>query len=123
MVGIISFVGTPTWTLALVLPEETAPKMAEKFVGFDIPFGSPDMGDMVGELANVLSGEVIAQLDARGVKAQMSLPMVMRGHDLETVLPRGTPELRLGYTLPQGHFCCQVTAPKNGQLLGRKPGN
>src|SRR5581483_4177566 len=48
--GIISFFGDMPWSLSWVLNEETAPALAQKFAGFEIPFDSPDMGDVTGEL-------------------------------------------------------------------------
>ena len=77
--GIISFVGDLTWSLILVFPHESAEAMAKKFAGFDIPFDSEDMGDVVGELTNVLAGVLCGNLENQGVKSQMSLPTVTRG--------------------------------------------
>ena len=60
--GIISFIGDVFWSLSWVLAEDTAPSVVHKFVGMDIPFRGADMGDAVGELVNVLAGEVVAQV-------------------------------------------------------------
>jgi CheY-specific phosphatase CheX len=110
VVGIMSFVGDFTWSLALIVPERTAPTMAEKFTGFPIPFDGPDMTDAIGELNNVLAGEVVAQLDRRGVKARMSLPVTLRGIDVETVLPRGVPEITLAYGLDGSPYWFKMAA-------------
>ena len=58
VVGVISYTGSVSWSFALVLPEKTARALAEKFSGFPIPFDSADMGDVVGELANVVAGDI-----------------------------------------------------------------
>lgn len=81
--GIISFVGDLTWSLVMVLPHDSAEVMAKKFAGFEIPFDSEDMGDVVGELTNVLAGVLCGNLEDAGVHSQMSLPTVTRGSDFE----------------------------------------
>ncbi|MCD9184942.1 MAG: chemotaxis protein CheX [Pyrinomonadaceae bacterium] len=81
--GIISFVGDLTWSLIMVLPHDSAEMMAKKFAGFDIPFESEDMGDVVGELTNVLAGVLCGNLEDAGIRSQMSLPTVTRGSDFE----------------------------------------
>lgn len=87
IVGIISFVGDYTWSLILGLPHDSALTIAEKFCGFEIDFDGPDMGDVIGELANVLAGVVNGKLETAGVRAYMSLPTVARGTDVQLLLP------------------------------------
>jgi CheY-specific phosphatase CheX len=103
VMGIVSFVGAATcWSVALVVPATTAPALACKFAGFEIPFDSPDMGDVVGELANVLGGDVVARLESRRIKTQLSLPTVARGNHVELLLPDATPAHWLAGQTPQG---------------------
>ncbi|MCX7409530.1 MAG: chemotaxis protein CheX [Planctomycetales bacterium] len=120
--SVISFFGTSPWALTLVLPEETAVKMALKFTGFEVPFDCADMGDVVGELTNVLAGEVVAQLNRRSIQSQMSLPMVARGNDVELLKPTGAPASHLGYQSAQGHFWFEICTASTVQRLCRKPG-
>lgn len=87
IVGIISFVGDYTWSLILGLPHDAAVSIAKKFAGFEIEFDSPDMGDVIGELANVLAGVVNGKLETAGIRAFMSLPTVACGHDVHLLLP------------------------------------
>ena len=122
VVGVLSFAGELPWSFALVLPEPTAALMAKKFAGFDIPFDSPDMGDVVGELANVLAGDIAAKLDARGFKAHMSLPMVTRGHEVELLQASGQKSTRMGFASSEGTFWFKLVTAKQGQHLGRRPG-
>jgi chemotaxis protein CheX len=122
VVGIISFIGDATWSLALVVPEGTAPTLAEKFTGFPIPFAAADMTDAIGELANVLAGEVIAQLERRGMKARMSLPVTLRGIDVETVLPRSVPVMTLAYSLEGHPYWFKMAASNSGSGV-RMPGS
>jgi CheY-specific phosphatase CheX len=94
MVGCISLVGDVDWSLVLSIPRATASALAGGFAGFEIPFDSPDMGDAVGEIANLLAGEVKVQLDGIGLAAEISLPQVFRGEIIEVLqLPHAPSKL------------------------------
>lgn len=118
--GIISFLGDVPWSLSWILTQETAPILAKRFAGFDIPFDSPDMGDMAGELVNVIAGEIIAQLERRCIKAQMSLPIIARGNPLELVPEKGPSIVYLEYASKEGPFWFRLASAKTGGM--RLPG-
>ncbi|MBC8288397.1 MAG: chemotaxis protein CheX [Nitrospinae bacterium] len=122
VVGIISFMGDVNYIIMLGLPKSSAIAMASKFCGFDIDYDSPDMGDVVGELANVLAGDIVARMSNEDFKVTMSLPTIMRGHDVEPLLPRGLPLVKLHFSMPEGNFTLKVAGAKSGDLVGRKPG-
>ena len=88
IIAIISLVGDVEWSVFLGLPRQTATAVAAKFAGFEIPFDSDDMGDAIGELANILGGQVKARLDRRSVKANISLPSVMRAENMHVLIQR-----------------------------------
>ncbi len=120
--GIISFVGDWTWVFNLILPESIATSIVREFAGFDIPFESAEMGDAIGELVNVLAGDIVARLHAMGNKAQMSLPTLMRGQNIEMYLPASTPEIMQGFESKEGCFWYKLGVAKTGSHLFRKPG-
>ena len=119
--GIISFLGEMPWSFAWILSQETAPLLAQKFAGFEIPFDSEDMGDMAGELVNVIAGEIVAQLERRHIKTQMSLPTIARGSPLELVPQDGPSIANLEYKSKEGTFWFRLAAAKNhsARLSGR----
>ena len=88
IIAIISLVGDVEWSVFLGLPRQTATTVAAKFAGFEIPFDSEDMGDAIGELANILGGQVKALLDRRSVNANISLPSVMRAESMHVLVQR-----------------------------------
>ncbi|MCK4626769.1 MAG: chemotaxis protein CheX [Phycisphaerae bacterium] len=88
IIAIISLVGDVEWSVFLGLPRQTATAIAAKFAGFEIPFDSEDMGDAIGELANILGGQVKALLDRRSVEANISLPSVMRAENMHVLIQR-----------------------------------
>lgn len=115
VVGVISFVGDLMWTMALILPHDSAEVMAEKFAGFHIPFESLDMGDVVGELINVLAGVLCGNLNEVGVSSQMSLPTVTRGNAFEIMLPESLVCKQFFFSTDKSDFCVEITAMKNFQ--------
>ena len=118
VVGIIGIVGDEPFSLMLGLPRATAPALVEKFTGFPIPYDSADMGDMVGEFANFLGGDIVARLETHRVKASISLPTVIRGSNVEMLLPQGQPGCRLAFSSPCGDFWVRV-ACKRRPTTGR----
>ncbi len=122
VVGIISFVGDVSWLLMLALPKQSACNIASGFCGFEIDYDSPDMGDVVGELANVLAGDIVARLAQEELKVAMSLPTIMRGKDVEPLLPRGLPHKKMHYTMEQGEFMIKLAVAGQDDGIGRKPG-
>jgi chemotaxis protein CheX len=113
--GIIAVVGDLSWSVSLAFPPETAQAIALKFSGFDIPYDSDDMNDVIGELANVMAGDVVARLDSAGVKVKMSLPTVARGTDLELHQPGSITSVKMRFGLPQGPLFVGLAIAKGSE--------
>jgi chemotaxis protein CheX len=120
--AIIAFIGETPWSYTLVLTSETAPALAKQYFGIEVPFDSSDMGDVAGELANVLAGDVVAQLEQRGMHAQMSLPTVARGNHLEFMPEKAAGLVRLDYLSKQGPFWLRLMAVTSKFHAIRLPG-
>jgi len=121
--GIISFVGEDRWSLCWMLPKATAEKMAAQFMGgMEVAFESDDMADIAGELVNILAGEVVAQLESDGVKAQMSLPTVARGTGLRVLPDHGAGVQRLAYQTGLGPFWFRLACGQESIGGSRMPG-
>jgi chemotaxis protein CheX len=110
--GIIAVVGDLNWSVSLAFPPATAEALALQFAGFEIPYDSPDMNDVIGEIANVLAGDVVARLDSQGHSVKMSLPTVARGEDLHVYQPGAVINSCLQFHLPQGSMCVALAIAK-----------
>jgi CheY-specific phosphatase CheX len=108
--GTISFLGDPYWSMVFGSSAVSATAIATGFTGMEIDFDSPDMGDAIGELVNIVAGDVVARLEERGVSTAMSLPNIVRGHDIEMVAPRDMNALRLSFSSEQGPFWIEIIA-------------
>lgn len=93
-----------TLTLMVAIPKETALSLSGVFCGMEIPFESDDMGDLVGEVSNILAGEVAANAEQVGFAGQSSLPTVTRGSDLKLFLPNKPPTAQLRFNGSGGGF-------------------
>jgi len=115
MVGIIAVIGDVSWSVSLGFSPEAAAQIAQKFAGFEIEYDSADMGDVIGELANVLAGDVVAKLDDLGVKVGMSLPTVARVSDLHLLEPGAVESLRFKYSSSEGEFFVGLAVGKQSR--------
>lgn len=117
IVGLISFVGDITWSLAMMFPQDSIVELAYRFAGFAIPYDSADMGDVVGELANVLAGVICGELENRGINSQMSLPTVTRGRQVELLLGGHLLAKRFNVTTDFGNFDVRLIVSKNNMAV------
>ena len=93
-----------TLSLMLAIPKETALFLSEIFIGMELPFESDDMGDLIGEISNILAGDVAANVEKVGFRGQSSLPTATRGSDLTLFMPNKPPTERMKFTTSNGNF-------------------
>mgnify|MGYP003109883829 FL=1 len=93
-----------TFTLMIAIPKETAFKISEAFIGVKLPFASDDMGDLIGEIANILAGDVAANIEKVGFRGQSSLPTATRGSDLTLFMPNKPPTEKMKFSSSCGDF-------------------
>lgn len=112
VLAVISLVGDVDWTVFLGLPQKTAVAMARNFTGFEIPFESDELGDAVGELSNVLAGDIKFRLDKQGVKENISLPCVVTDGDLRVMIPKDSTVMKFCFDSPAGKLLVGVICKK-----------
>lgn len=112
IVGIISFVGDLNLSLMLGFTPDSAVEIAQKFAGFEIPFDSADMGDVIGEMTNVLAGVINGGLETIGLKTHMSFPTVARGSDVELLLPDNLLSKMMDFEVLDSTFWVKVVVAK-----------
>jgi len=122
IVGIISYTGDLAWMMMLGFPKDCVTGWFAKFAGFELDYDSLDMADAVGEMANILAGNVVGRLSESNVKCAMSLPTLIKGHNVEPLLPRDLPSKKLIVTLPEGMVTLKIVGAKPGMIYGQSPG-
>jgi CheY-specific phosphatase CheX len=123
IVGIISYTGDITWIMMMSFPKDCAKALFTRFAGFELDYDSPDMGDVVGEMANILAGNIVGSLQEMGIKCAMSLPTLLRGFNVEPMSPRDLPSKKLVVSMPEGVVIVKVVGAKPGVSYGQVPGS
>jgi chemotaxis protein CheX len=77
--GIIGLAGTHKGVLAIHIPQKVAMAITSTFLGMDVAEVNEDVEDAVGELANMLGGNVKSILSANGRDIELSLPSTIIG--------------------------------------------
>src|SRR5699024_8423672 len=73
MVGNIAvFNSEHTLSLILAIPKNTVLYLSKVFIGMELPFKSDDIGDLVGEVSNIIAGDVAANVEQIGFHGQSS---------------------------------------------------
>lgn len=93
-----------TITLMLAIPKDAALFFSEVFIGMELPFESDDMGDLVGEISNILAGDVAANVEKVGFRGQSSLPTATRGSDLTLFMPNKPPTKKMKFKSDSAEF-------------------
>lgn len=117
IIGIISLVGDADLSVFIGLPQGTASPLVAKFAGFEVPYESPDMGDAVGELTNMLAGAMKSLLDARNIKVNISLPTVMRAQSIQVLTQRSGMTAKMGLQSDLGPFWTGIAAGQAGGFV------
>lgn len=113
--GSIAILGDVEWSVMLGFEQKAVAGIVEKFVGMDIPIDSPDMGDAVAEMVNIVAGEIKRQLNVHGVNGEISLPVVNAADSLKTIAQRST-------TCEHKHFTCEFGKCWTSVTVGMNPG-
>jgi len=121
--GIMSFFGEANASFAMLLSRKSATGLVHRMLGFELDFDSPDMVDGVGELVNVIAGEIVAQIELLGYRTAMSLPMVIRGRGV-SISPRSNiPMIDYDYDSTEGVFSIEVVSRMSCEIQIGKPGH
>ena len=79
--GMIGLAGTHKGVLAIHIPNHVALAITSSFLGMDVDEINDDVRDAVGELANMLGGNVKTILSQNGRDIDLSLPSTISGHE------------------------------------------
>lgn len=85
--GLIGMAGSVKGIIAIHLPNEVAFAITGSFLGMDVTEINEDVEDAIGEIANMIGGNVKAILSGNGSDIDLSLPSTISGsdYDLQTV--------------------------------------
>ncbi|MEI7818135.1 MAG: chemotaxis protein CheX [Desulfuromonadales bacterium] len=79
--GMVGFAGTYSGVISIHCPVALALKITSNMLGIDCDEVNDDLNDAIGEIANMLGGNVKQVLSKGGLDVKLSIPTVISGED------------------------------------------
>lgn len=106
--GIIHLEGKYSGLLAIHLPTESALEVSGSFLDIHLDEVGEDVCDAIGELANMLAGNLKAALDPSGSEIQLSMPETLYGDAYIVEQIPGTTNITVPFYLDNGEFLVEL---------------
>ena len=106
--GMIGLAGTHKGVLAVHFPKKVALEVTSSFLGMDVEEINEDVQDAVGEIANMLGGNLKTILSDRGKDIQLSLPSTISGDEYNFSPQADVDQIILPFQAPGGIFYVEV---------------
>jgi chemotaxis protein CheX len=108
----IGLAGTHKGVLAIHIPNHVAIAITSSFLGMDVDEINDDVRDAVGELANMLGGNVKTILSQNGRDIDLSLPSTIAGHEYGFKATTDVDLVILPFQTEQGRFLVELQLEK-----------
>jgi len=106
--GMVGLAGTHKGVLAVHFPNEVALAVTSNFLGMDVEEVNEDVQDAIGEIANMLGGNLKTILSDRGRDIQLSLPSTIFGDEYILSSLAESDRIVLPFQSPNGMFYVDV---------------
>jgi chemotaxis protein CheX len=110
--GLIGLAGTQKGVLAIHIPYPVALAITSNFLGMDVVEINEDVEDAVGELANMLGGNVKAVLAENGRDIDLSLPTTISGASYNFQPSKDVMKIVVEFGTVSGHFLVELQLEK-----------
>lgn len=110
--GIIGLAGKRKGVLAIHLPKEVAMAITGSFLGMDVDEINEDVEDAVGELANMLGGNVKTILSERGRDIELSMPSTISGKHYDFQSTKDAERIAIPFICEAGKFSVELQLEK-----------
>ncbi len=110
--GVIGLAGTHKGVLAIHIPNKVAMAITSSFLGMDVDEVNADVADAVGELANMLGGNVKAILSENGRDIDLSLPSTISGQQYDFQPTNEVERLIIPFSCDAGEFAIDFQLEK-----------
>ncbi|MBA3005225.1 MAG: chemotaxis protein CheX [Proteobacteria bacterium] len=110
--GMIGLAGTHKGVLAIHIPNPVAIAITSSFLGMDVDEINDDVRDAVGELANMLGGNVKTILSQKGRDIDLSLPSTISGHEYGFKATTNVDLVILPFKTEKGDFVVELQLEK-----------
>ena len=106
--GMVGLAGTHKGVLAVHFPNQVAMEVTGSFLGMEVDEINADVQDAIGEIANMLGGNLKTILSDRGKDIQLSLPSTISGDQYSFSSQVDVDQVILPFQAPGGVFYVEV---------------
>jgi len=110
--GVIGLAGTHKGVLAIHIPYKVAMAITSSFLGMDVDEINEDVEDAVGELANMLGGNVKSILSEKGRDIDLSLPSTITGRQYDFQPTKEAERIIIPFQCDAGEFTIDLQLEK-----------
>ncbi len=110
--GVIGLAGTHKGVLAIHIPNKVAMAITSAFLGMDVIEMNEDVEDAVGELANMLGGNVKSILSENGRDISLSLPSTITGQNYDFQPTKEAERIIIPFHCAAGEFAIDLQLEK-----------
>jgi chemotaxis protein CheX len=110
--GLIGLAGTHKGVLAIHIPHPVAMAITSNFLGIDVTEINADVEDAVGELANMLGGNVKTILTGNGRDIDLSLPSTISGASYNFQPSKDVDKVVVQFGTVNGQFLVELQLEK-----------
>jgi len=110
--GMVGLAGTYKGVLAVHIPRHVALAITSSFLGMDVDEMNEDVQDAIGEIANMLGGNVKTTLSDSGKDIQLSLPSTISGDEYSFISQNQGEKVIIPFQAPDGIFHVELELEK-----------
>lgn len=118
--GVIGLAGTHKGVLAIHIPNKVAMAITSSFLGMDVDEINEDVKDAVGELANMLGGDIKSILSENGRDIALSLPSTITGQQYDFQPTKEAERIMLPFSCDAGEFTIDFQLEKQQLSKAKK---
>lgn len=106
--GVIGLAGVQKGVLAIHLPFKVAMAITGNFLGMEVTEIGPDVEDAIGELANMLGGNIKTILSEKGRDIELSMPTTISGKEYDFQSTKNADQYIIPFTTDAGNFIVEL---------------
>lgn len=110
--GLIGLAGAAKGIIAIHLPNKVAFAITSSFLSMDVNEINEDVEDAIGEIANMLGGDVKTALSENGRNIDISLPSTISGSDYEFQTAKNAERTIIKFRSDSGDFLVDLQMEK-----------
>lgn len=106
--GVIGLAGSCKGMLAIHLPDKVAMEITGSFLGVDVTEVDDDVTDAIGELANMVAGNIKMILDEAGNNVTVSIPSCVHGDEYTMDSVCDSERVVIPFNIESGQFLVEL---------------